>query len=258
LVTDKVSESLKRVLSSLAARDAIASLDSAITRCSMASLAFRKFTDPDFLSKVDPACLLAFLKPWHSYFANRGLVLPADGTAILDCEALAHIFLAPDSAAPKALIDALYYVHETSSAEDMDALLDLATKRGVAIEPSPTATPADVAIQVWLLNEDLVRERHAENVAVRVKTYAYYGGLHADPEAKFPAIADERRKALESALDDWFAKRNRGRGCKVTFFDHGKKVWILVRHGRPLTREASLKDDGQSLLSFTDRRSTTS
>jgi hypothetical protein len=212
----------------------------------MATLGFRKFTDPELLSKIDPALLVAFLKPWRSYLANRGLILPDDDPPTLNCEILANILLAPDGAAPKELIDALYYVHETSSPEDMDALLDLATERKLDLAPSPTATPTDVAIQLWLLNPNLVRERHAENIAVRVKTYAYYGGAHADAEAKFPSVKDEQRKALETALDDWFAEHNRGRGCKVAFFDHGKKVWILVRHGRPFTREASVKDDGQS------------
>src|SRR4051794_33804164 len=130
-----------------------------MTRCSMASLAFRKFTKPDFLGAIDPTRLIAFLQPWQSYLAGRDLALPADGTAKLDCELLAQILLTPDSDMPKEMIDALYYVHETSTAEDMDALLDLATKREVAVELQPHTTPADVAMQFWLAHPDLLRER---------------------------------------------------------------------------------------------------
>lgn len=85
----------------------------------------------------------------------------------------------PDASVPKEMVDALYYVHETASAEDMDALLDLAKSRGVKVAHDPRTTVTDVAIQMWLAAPDMLRERHAEAIALRQKNFLYYGGGNA-------------------------------------------------------------------------------
>jgi hypothetical protein len=105
-------------------------------------------------------------------------------------------------------------------------------------------TPADVAVQVWLKAPDVVRERHAENIAYRQRHFLYYGGVHGT-ERTFPAIEERLREQIEATLDDWFESRQRGRGCRIFFFRHDHLVWILVRHGLHMRREASHLEDGQ-------------
>ena len=151
----------------------------------------------------------------------------------------------PDASVPKEMVDALYYVHETASEEDMDALLDLAKSRSVKVEHDPRTTVADVAIQMWLAAPDMLREHHAEAIAFRQKNFLYYGGAHGEKRA-FPTVDNELRLQIEAALDDWFEEHKRGRGCRIFLFPHGKKVWILIRHGLPMRREASHQDDGKS------------
>ena len=48
-------------------------------------------------------------------------------------------------------------------------------------------------------------------------------------------------RALEATLDAWFLDHRRGDGSRVFVFDHGRKVWILIRHGMPFKREGSVK-----------------
>ena len=212
----------------------------------MAALNFRKFSNPDLLRTIAPEQLAAFLDRWRDYLADRGLVLGATTSrSDLDYERLAHILMEPDARTPKDMVDALYYVHETASEEDMDALLDLAEARHVVIDHGPATTVADVAIEIWLVAPDLLRERHAESVAFRQQNFLYYGGAHGDQRA-LPKIDDDLRLRIESALDDWFDEHKRGRGCRIFLFPHGKKVWILIRHGLPMRREASHQDDGKS------------
>jgi hypothetical protein len=209
----------------------------------------RKFTNPDLLKTIAPGRLIAFLSPWREYLAKRGLALSGNGRSEIDCDALAHILMDPDASVPKDMVDALYYVHETASDEDMDALLDLAKTRTVEIEHDPQTTVADVAIQMWLAAPDILREHHAEAIAFRQKNFLYYRGAHGEKRA-FPKVDDDLRHQLGTALDDWFDDHKRGRGCQVFFFPHGKKVWILVRHGQSMRREASQGEDGSSSTEF--------
>lgn len=163
---------------------------------------------PDLLKTISPVRLVAFLQLWRKYFADRGLDLPTDSSGNIDCNVLAHILLSPDAGVPKDMIDALYYVDESASAEDMDALLELTTSRSVQIEHDPGTTPADVAIQIWLAAPDMLREHHAEAIAFRQKNFLYYGGAHREKRA-FPAVDNELRLRIEAALDDWFEEQAR-------------------------------------------------
>jgi hypothetical protein len=215
----------------------------------MVAFSLRKFSNPDLLKTIDPGRLVAFLDPWRAYLARRGLTFPVNGSGGVDCDALARILMDPDTNVPKDMVDALYYVHETASEEDMDALLDLAKSRKVEIEHDPQTTVADVAIQMWLAAPDTLREHHAEAVAFRQKNFLYYGGAHGEAQP-FPKVDDDLRLKIESALDDWFEQHKRGRGCRVFLFRQDKKVWILIRHGLPMRREASHQEDGKSTTEF--------
>ncbi len=215
----------------------------------MASFNLRKFTNPDLLKTIASGRLVGFLDSWREYLTERGLNFPADGSAGIDCNALAHILLEPNASVPKDMIDALYYVDESASAENMDALLELAKSRSVPIEHDPQTTAADVAIQMWLAAPDMLREHHAEAIAFRQKNFLYYGGAHREKRA-FPAVNNELRLRIQAALDDWFEEHRRDRGCHIFLFPRGKKVWILIRHGLHMRREASHLKDGKSGSEF--------
>jgi hypothetical protein len=189
------------------------------------------------------------LEPWREYLLVRGLELPEESTVATNYEALAHLLMNPDASTPKEMVDALYYINETASVETMDALLDQAKSSRIDIEHDPQTTVADVAIQMWLAAPEMLRERHAEVFAFRQKNFLYYGGAQGKRRL-FAAIGDELRHQIEAELDDWFVEHRRGRGCRIFFFHHGDKVWILVRHGLPMRREASHGEEGQSSTEF--------
>ena len=146
----------------------------------MVAFNLRKFTNPDLLKTISPARLVTFLNPWREYLERRGVALPLNGTGGVDYDALAQVLIDPDASVPKEMVDALYYVNETASEEDMDQLLDLAKSRGIEIDHDPRTTVADVAIQMWLAAPDVLREHHAETVAFRQKNFLYYGGAHGE------------------------------------------------------------------------------
>ena len=210
----------------------------------MAAFNLRKFTDTRLLQTIAPHRLVAFLNPWREYLEQHGVNFPTNGSGRIDCNALAAFLMEP-AGVPKDMVDSLHFVNETASEEDMNALIDLAKSRELTLEHDLLTTTTDLAIQIWLAAPDVLREHHAETIALRQKNFLYYGGAHGE-QREFPAIVDEVRLRLEAALDDWFEEHRRGRGCHVSLFDHGKKVWILIRHGQPIRREASHRDDGTS------------
>jgi hypothetical protein len=89
----------------------------------MATFNPRMFTDPDRLRHVSSARLGRFFAPWNDYLRERGFEFPSDAREELDFAALAAVLMTPTHATPRDMIDALYYVHETASDEDMDELI---------------------------------------------------------------------------------------------------------------------------------------
>jgi hypothetical protein len=211
----------------------------------MSTFRLKKFTDPDWLAKIAPERIVALLRPWAAYLAGRGCVLPETGVNGIDCHALSGILMAPDAKTPPDLVDALYFIQETSVDDVVDELLQDAAAEGVAVSNGPDATAADIAIDVWLSKPALLQRRHAQALAVRQQSFDYHGGRTGEGRS-FPRIDRAARQRIEAAFDEWFDSRMRGRGSKLLDFRQGHLVWLLVRHGERMHREASHGDDGSA------------
>jgi len=180
----------------------------------MASFNPRKFSDPDRLRAIAPARLAAFLSPWRSYLAERDFHLPEGDGDAFDYAKLAQILMTPDRATPNDMVDALYYVHETADAQDMDELIVAVRAQGIAVADDPKSTPIDLAIDVWRAAPEIVRSRHAQTIAMRQQNFEYFGPR--DPtKGAFPEIEASQRQQIQTALDDWFEAHKRGRECRL-------------------------------------------
>jgi hypothetical protein len=209
----------------------------------MASFNPRKFADPDRLRSIAPARLEAFMAPWRDYLRGRGFEFPASPPMEIDHAALGEILMRPDAATPADMVDALYYVHETARSDDMEQLLAAVRAGGLDVIDDPATTPIDLAIDVWRAAPEVVRAHHAEAIAMRQQNFEYFGPSRPVRGA-FPEVDDALRQLLESEFDNWFESHRRGRGCRMFIIRHSPMTWILVRHGQPMRREASQKDDG--------------
>lgn len=211
----------------------------------MPTVNLRRFSQPDQLKRIERSNLLKLLLPHKDFFAARGVMLPPVGQEDgLDYEGLAKVFMEPDTDTPDELAEALYMIHEMATPEGMEDLLTEAEHRGITLDGSPDATPADVAVRVWLRDRDLLERKHAEQYLTRPRSFEYYQ-TGVSPIPAFRPPARERLAVLERDLDDWFEAKKRGRGCRVFVFPKADGVWFLVRHGEPYKREGSL-EGGQS------------
>ncbi len=218
----------------------------------MSAFNLRRFSSPESLRAIHPRHLLAFLKPFRGFLAGRGLALPlpAKPTADeIDYDALVAILMDPGPDTPPELIDALYYVHEMSTDEAMDALLEAAADRPLLLEPRADQTPADVAMQMWVLDAELVQQKHAEQFLAHPRSFEYYQCKAAEPpKLKLPRA--EVLRALEHDLDNWFEQKRRGRGARIFPFPKDDGVWFLIRHGSPYRREGSIRDGEPSSVHY--------
>ena len=216
----------------------------------MATYNLRRFAHAEGLKAIGREHLLALLKPHKSYFDSRGFTLPppsaSDG---IDYEQLVNVLMSPDTTTPKGLIDALYFVHEMATPESMDILLHEADSNGITLDGNPDPTPADVAVQVYLQNKDLLERKHAEQYLTRPRSYEYFQ-TETSPVPKFRKPSQKTLSVLARDLDDWFEKKKRGRGSRVFVYPKKDVVWFLVRHGDPFKREGSLDGDQTSSVFY--------
>lgn len=216
----------------------------------MATLNIRCFASPESLRTITPRYLLRLLEPYRKYLRDRQFTLPPQGSeAEPDYDLLAEILTTPDGDTPGELIDALFFVTALATAEGMDSLLDELRDRGFAIDDEQDQTPVDVAIQVWLIDPDIIQEKHAEQHLIRPRSFEYFQTDRAEPpEFHLPSAA--ARRALEASLDQWFVDHRRGTGARVFVYPREHEIWFLVRHGDPYRREGSLSKGEPSSVAF--------
>ena len=207
----------------------------------MATFRLRRFSNPEILRAIAPTRLLAFLEPHRDCFADCRLILPRAPTAgTIDYEGLVNLFMSPEAGLPKDLLDALFLVDEMATPWGMDALLQAAREARLPLEESADDTPADVAVEVWLRDPNLLEREHAGQSLSRPRCFECYQ-THRQPVPPFVLPTANAQRCLEHDLDEWSAQSKRGRGTRVFVYPREDEVWFLVRHGEPFKREESLQ-----------------
>ena len=205
----------------------------------MATFRLHHFSSPQVLRGISPERLLSFLHPYREFFVLCGYELPADGSEEIDYEQLVNIFMAPTEDTPTELVDALFLVDEMASPFGMAALIDSAEQEGYELEDGDEQTPADIAVQVWLLDPDILERKHAEQFLLKRKSFEYFQTEH-DPPPEFPGFPAATRRKMEREMNDWFESKKRGRGVRVFAYLEENEIRFLVRHGEPFKREETM------------------
>jgi hypothetical protein len=210
--------------------------------------AFRlyRISDPTVLKSVAPLRLLQFLTLFRPYLESRGFDWPRpDGTSIR-YDKLSSILLSPDASLPSEMVRALLLVDEMSSDDRMERLLEACTAEDIVLDVGMECTPADVAIQTWLQAPEILERQHAGAHALRQRNFHYFAGRGGRAK-RFPQLGEEALQQLTEDLDDGFEAHKRGREAHVMIFDHGRRVWIVVRRGATFKQEGSTKNRKSSL-----------
>lgn len=199
----------------------------------MSTYRLNRFSNPETLKRIEPSRLLRLLKPYRSYLAKQGFELSQP----LHYQALVKVLMFPSDRMPPDLAEALYFIHEMATPQQMDALLeDLEAPEPLGSD----MTPADVAVFVWLHDRDLLERKHAETFLHRRRSFESF--LQTSQNGNNGAPNMKALGALEQQLSTWFVRRHRGRGCRIFGFQGDDEHSFLVRHGGPFRREGSLVD----------------
>jgi len=205
----------------------------------VANYNLKRFADPDALKRMQQRYLLALLKPHQPYFTRRGLIFPAADDGELDHEFLSGILLSPDENISDDLADTLYSIDEMATDDAMDDPIKASTAAGLSLDQGPEMTPADVAVQVWMVDRDLFERKHAEQLAHRPRSFQSFQSVDSPRREIDPSPG--QRAALETDFDNWFEANKRGGGCRVFVFPEDEEVYFVVRHGQPYKREGKLQ-----------------
>lgn len=211
----------------------------------MAAIKYRQFIQPDILTSIDPGRLLLLLSPYREYLTKRGLAFPAFPYAAIHCAKLSAILADPDEEVPSRMVDALYFIGEMSNTGAVDGLMSAAKKVHPEMEFNMHASNADIVVQIWLADPDLVAKKHAASMINKPRSFEYYSDGHAQPQP-LSTPGPTEIQTMESAMDDWFEKNRRGRNCRIIVADHEDKISFLIRHGMPMQREGTI-NNGESV-----------
>lgn len=216
----------------------------------MSTFSLKRFSEPSALKAIAPVELLRLLEPYSTYFSDRGVPLPAPAAdAEIDYVGLVKVLMSPGHGTPEDMSNALYFIHEMATPEDMADLLDVCEGRGIALDLPEKPTAADVAVRAWLRDRRLVERKHAEKQLVRVRAFEHFRG-QSRPGPKFVHPSDATVSRLEDEMKRWFLKKKRGASAKLFVIPRSDSVCFLVRHGLPYERRGVIDGEESSSVFF--------
>jgi hypothetical protein len=131
-------------------------------------------------------------------------------------------------------------VTELSTPEGLHSFQDAIAGTAIDVAIGEHAAPADLALQVWMAEPAIIERIHAEQCFLRVRSFAYF----KTPSLPLPAFALPSAATLvtlAAELDEWFAKKRRGKYSRVFVYPKAGHTWFVVRHGQPYAREAVIE-----------------
>jgi len=207
-----------------------------------------RVTNPSVLRTLEPTRRDRLLRPHAPFFAAHGAALNDDPT-LLDVGAVTQALLARHDDTPFELVDALTHIDEMATEDGMARLESAVAKAALGLTGDPDRTPADLALEVWLLAPDLLRRQHAEHVILRRRSRHSYlpesGASRIRPSDLTSAIA-----TISERVSDWYRSKGRGDGAAVIPFEDADELRLVIQHGGPYERRGRMLDGRPSTVHF--------
>jgi hypothetical protein len=104
-------------------------------------------------------------------------------------------------------------------------------------------TPADVVVETWLRDPQLVEREHARRISQRVRKFEYF---QADPNVRRDLTKPNKNDLLQMAhiLNESFVLRKRGRNVRIVDFEQDDTLWFVIWHGGTMKLDRSW-DNGE-------------
>lgn len=208
-----------------------------------------RISDPAVLGSLEPTRLLQLLLQHRPFFAAHGVELPSDPEG-LDLGAVMKVLIAQHADTPFDLVDALTHIDEMATEVGMDRLEAAAAKAGIVLGRDPDRSPADLALELWLLRPELLRRQHAMHVVLRQRARYSFAPDPNSPRIRTSDLA-AAQALIEARVQEWYDSRDRGDGAEVVHFEvTDDELRLVIQHGGPYARHGCIRDGRPSTAHF--------
>jgi hypothetical protein len=199
----------------------------------------RRFSKPEFLRKVAPELLLAFLHRFPE------LDIEFKEGRMIDYEKLGQRLALPTDKIDTRMFDALALIDEMSADRNFDLLQDAVGDKTYAAKFGDDASAADLALLLWLNEPKKLEQLQAKFSGKAPRSFVYFHG----ESIKKPTMATPTRhlrQKLARLLNRIFSRKRRGRTIRIVAFEEPDEYCFLLRKGEPLTRDSSITPEGET------------
>lgn len=204
------------------------------------------FSHPQLLQEMSAAGLRKLLQPFQQSLQQLGLEFSAES---IDVSQLTQLLSMSPDGIPEELLQTIYRLDALATPQGMDELLRMIPELN---PPWNEWTPVDVALQAWQFDAERFELTFANHqIGRRSRRFTSYNAVHAWRTETITATQIQR---MEQAFTQQFAQQGRGEGVRLLVSKRSEEIWILVRYGELLRREACLSNGESSSILFRPER----
>lgn len=195
----------------------------------MAGRRIRRLTKPEVLRQIEPDRLLRLLAESGEYFTPATYLLPAEA-AELDIERLVVVLADAQRNAPQKLIDALFLIDQMATTGGRDAVKHVLVEAGIHLPPTHDWSPADLAVEAWLRDPQLLSRAYASQLSTRNRSLQLF---LANDDAPFvdDLASDDVRTCIKKELAARLTRLDRGDVELFAFPFEGGVRYVIQRGG---------------------------
>jgi hypothetical protein len=193
----------------------------------------KKFANRKFVNTIDIVLLRRLLER-HAHG------LPSFDFAAFDVpsaarETVAALFLGPETELPEGLVVDVHHLADLGSAAGLDVLLAEARRRGLDFVASDAdearQDPKHVALAAYLDHRDVFEAAADRMASMRFSTIAELIGKDIGLAPRRDAEALDRFRLAAASI---YSANLLGDLCRVTCYEDGDEVALVVTHGKPV------------------------
>jgi hypothetical protein len=208
----------------------------------MPSIRTPRIVRPGVLANLKPKNIVALLRPYEAYFAQREVALQdvlSDTTAL---ESLVAVIASPTQNTPPEMVEQLELldlISDPQSGINFEDGYDKIVEK--ILEPDDTSD--DLAVKI-LLHFPEIAWREFDRQALHAKR-ALYSYTH-NPRLTYLPPAKDSAQRLEAFMRPWFETNARSGICSVHLREEAGNVSFVIRHGDLLKRVPVFDEQGRS------------
>jgi hypothetical protein len=216
-------------------------------------MSLKRFTKVTNLQGLGRSLLSCFFARFKGDLDEKKITLPAATLEETEYfKELSKVFMSED-VLPNKMVDSLHSIVEMANDEGQQRLRAAAKEKQMAIDwDEGNDTHLDVAMKVWMADEDLFRAKHNEQWLMGLTRFKYFGTkVPVDARPKWVRPTESIIALMKEEIEEWCSKNNRGaKTVDVQMCDMDGEFWFLIQHGGTKTRTPKVENWKKEILHY--------